>query len=144
MNGALDRFRDREYLNLETYRRNGEGVRTPLWFVEEGGLLYAETLSETGKVKRLRKDARVRVVPSDRRGKPEGEWVEGEAYLVGGDEAQRVRELLCKKYGLQKKLVGVMYRFMKGEPVVISIHLGPNPGGRGSSYTKRDTQRGYS
>ena len=45
MSGALDRFRDRKYLNLETYRRDGEGVRTPLWFVEVGGLLYAETLS---------------------------------------------------------------------------------------------------
>ena len=134
MSGALDQFRDRKYLNLETYRRNGKGVRTPLWFVEAGGLIYVETLSETGKVKRLRKDARVRLAPSDRHGKPEGEWVEGEAHLVGGDEARRARELLGKKYGLQKRLVGVMYRFMKGEPVVISIHLGQNPGGRGLVY----------
>ncbi len=71
MNEALERFRDRKCLNLETYRKSGEGVRTPLWFVEENGVLYAETLSETGKVKRLRREPRVRLVPSDQRGEPQ-------------------------------------------------------------------------
>ncbi|HLM78904.1 MAG TPA: hypothetical protein VK361_11005 [Rubrobacteraceae bacterium] len=41
---------------METYRRNGEGGRTPLWFVAEDGVLYTETLSKTGKVKRLRRE----------------------------------------------------------------------------------------
>ena len=121
MEESLAQFSGKKYLNLETYRKNGRGVRTPLWFVEEGGALYAETLSETGKVKRLRREPRVRLVPSDRRGEPEGEWVEGEAYLVGGEEAWRARELLGEKYGIQKKIVGVMYRFMKGEPVMLAI-----------------------
>jgi len=84
----LDRFRDRRFLNLETYRRNGEGVRTPLWFVEEGGVLYTKTLSKTGKVKRLRREPYVQLVPSDRRGEPQGEWIKGEAYLVEGEEAK--------------------------------------------------------
>ena len=82
MNDASDRLRDRRYLNVKTYRRNGEGGRTPLWFVEEDGVLYTETLSKTGKVKRLRREPYVQLVPPDRRGEPKGEWIEGEAYLV--------------------------------------------------------------
>ena len=73
MNDASDRLRDRRCLNLETYRRNGEGGRTPLWFVEEDGVLYSETRSKTGKVKRLRREPYVELVPSDRCGEPKGE-----------------------------------------------------------------------
>jgi PPOX class probable F420-dependent enzyme len=98
-------------------------VRAPLWSVEEDGVLYAETLSKTGKIERLRRKPHVRLVPFDQRGEPEGECIEGEAYLVEGEEAKRARELLSKKYGVQKRLVSVMFRFMKGEQVIISMQV---------------------
>jgi hypothetical protein len=25
-----------QYLNIETFRKNGQGVKTPVWFVEDG------------------------------------------------------------------------------------------------------------
>lgn len=28
-----DPFERRHYLNIETFRKNGQGVKTPLWFV---------------------------------------------------------------------------------------------------------------
>ncbi|MGH7410946.1 MAG: hypothetical protein ACREJ6_07830 [Candidatus Methylomirabilis sp.] len=39
----LAQFSRQRYVNLETYRRNGQGVRTPLWFVEDRGVLYMLT-----------------------------------------------------------------------------------------------------
>ena len=66
----LVQFSGRKYLNLVTYRRSGTAVPTPMWFVEEGGVLYVRTPAKSGKVKRLRNNPRVRVVPSDGRGGP--------------------------------------------------------------------------
>ncbi|PYV09199.1 MAG: PPOX class F420-dependent oxidoreductase, partial [Acidobacteria bacterium] len=37
----LEPFDQEKYLNLESYRRNGVGVRTPIWFARNGERLYA-------------------------------------------------------------------------------------------------------
>ena len=55
---GLDAFDGKKYLNLETYRRNGNGVRTPVWFAAapEGGggqKLYVYTTADSGKAKRI-------------------------------------------------------------------------------------------
>ncbi len=105
MRAGLEQFVGQKYLNLETYRKSGEGVRTPLWFVEDGGALYVRTSSRSGKIKRLRREPRVRGVPCARRGEPRGRWIEGEARLVEGEEARRANQLLNEKYGPSKRLV---------------------------------------
>ena len=124
---GLERFADGRYLSLETYRKSGEGVRTPLWFVEEKGTLYVRTPEKSGKVKRLRRERRVRLAPCDRGGTPEGEWVEGEARFVEGAEAKRANRLLGRKYGLAKRLGDVAYNLKWGRAVVISIRPLPTP-----------------
>ncbi|MFQ5353199.1 MAG: hypothetical protein ACE5D3_09040 [Candidatus Binatia bacterium] len=48
------------YLNLVTFKRDGSGVETPVWFANIGGLLYVFTAGDAYKVKRLRGDARIR------------------------------------------------------------------------------------
>jgi PPOX class probable F420-dependent enzyme len=62
-------------MSLETFRKNGEGVKTPVWFAEEDGALYVTTLSTTGKAKRIRNIPRVRIAPCDRSGNIEGDWI---------------------------------------------------------------------
>ncbi|MEJ7654617.1 MAG: pyridoxamine 5'-phosphate oxidase family protein [Chloroflexia bacterium] len=42
------------YARLTTFRKNGEGVASAMWFALEGGQLYIATPANTGKVKRLR------------------------------------------------------------------------------------------
>jgi hypothetical protein len=42
---ALAQFATQQYLNLESYKRNGTPVRTPVWFAEEDGVLYIYTLA---------------------------------------------------------------------------------------------------
>jgi uncharacterized protein len=101
---ALGQFANQNYLNLETYRKTGAAVQTPLWFVEENGLLYIYSLADAGKVKRIRNNARVRVAPCDMRGNIKGEWVNGHARILDGAEVDHANSLLDKKYGLIKRI----------------------------------------
>ncbi len=56
-------FAGQKYLNLETFKKNGTGVKTPVWFAEDpsAGLdssdakLYVYTIGVSGKVKRILK-----------------------------------------------------------------------------------------
>ena len=90
----LSQFADEKYLNLESYRKTGQTVATPVWFAEDGALLYIYSLADAGKVKRIRNNPRVRVTPCDMRGKLKGEWVEARARIVQGAEAVKGHQLL--------------------------------------------------
>jgi PPOX class probable F420-dependent enzyme len=120
---TLARFANQQYVNLESFRKNGQGVRTPLWFVEAQGVLYMRTPAASAKVRRMRNNPRVRLVPSDVRGNPIGEWVDGEARLIPAEEAEWVNQLVKRKYGLFKRLIDLRSRLKGTEYVVIAVHL---------------------
>jgi PPOX class probable F420-dependent enzyme len=119
----LSQFADEKYLNLESYRKTGQTVATPVWFAEDGALLYIYSLADAGKVKRIRNNPRVRVTPCDMRGKLKGEWVEARARIVQGAEAEKGHRLLDQKYGLFKKIGNLFSKLAKRERVVIAIEL---------------------
>jgi PPOX class probable F420-dependent enzyme len=102
---GLRSFGGHKFLNLESYRRSGRAVRTPVWFVESDGRLYVRTAEDAGKVKRIRGNWRVRVAACDYRGRLRGEWVEGAGRIVEGEEAERANRLLKRKYGLLRRLI---------------------------------------
>jgi len=56
------------YVLLETFRRSGVGVATPVWVVASGSDLLVTTRAESGKVKRIRYSGRVTLVECDIRG----------------------------------------------------------------------------
>ncbi|MCS6804305.1 MAG: PPOX class F420-dependent oxidoreductase [Acidobacteriota bacterium] len=122
-NEKLAQFAGQSYLNLETYRKTGVPVRTPMWFAEQDGLLYVYTSSTAGKVKRIRNNSAVRVVPCDVRGNPKGTWVEAKARLVGHSERQRGLQLLNRKYGWQKTVIDFFSSLRGRTPVVIAIEI---------------------
>lgn len=118
----LTEFLKEKYLNLETYRNDGQAVQTPVWFVTNDGIIYVTTPSTTGKVKRLNHNKNVRIVPSDLKGKPKGNWIAATAYFANESESEQAIQLRKKKYGLMAKLVNIsVYR--KGIPVVIGIKV---------------------
>ena len=118
----LTEFLKEKYLNLETYRNDGHAVQTPVWFVINDGVIYVTTPSTTGKVKRLNRNKNVRIVPSDLRGRPKGNWIAATAYFANESESEQAIKLRKKKYGLMAKLVNIsVYR--KGIPVVIGIKV---------------------
>jgi uncharacterized protein len=51
---AIDQFTGHKFINLETFRKSGVGVRTPVWFAERDGQFFVYTLLNFGKVKRIR------------------------------------------------------------------------------------------
>src|SRR5215469_7217433 len=94
-------FPGKKYLNLETYRKTGLGVRTPVWFAQDDGdaaTLYVYTELNAGKVKRVRNNPSVRVAPCNMRGTLKGEWRPATARLVTGAEAEHGHSLLNRKY----------------------------------------------
>ena len=119
----LSQFADEKYLNLESSRKTGQTVATPVWFAEDGALLYIYSLADAGKVKRIRNNPRVRVTPCDMRGKLKGDWVEARARIVQGAEAAKGHQLLDQKYGLFKKIGNLFSKLMNRERVVIAIEL---------------------
>ena len=122
MDPRLAQFSGGNYLSLESYRKNGKAVRTPLWFAEEGGVLYVYSWADSGKVKRIRNDPRVRVVPSDLRGNPKGEWVEARAEVLDGAGADRGHQLLRRKYWL-KRLGDFFGKLRKRRHAVMAIQV---------------------
>ena len=122
-NDKLAQFADRKYLSLESYRRNGQGVRTPLWFVEDDGALYFYTVAHSYKVKRIRNNPRVRVAPCDMRGNVEGEWVAATARRLGVAESRRADELLNRKYGLVKRILNFFAKIRGHERADFAIRL---------------------
>jgi PPOX class probable F420-dependent enzyme len=102
---SLKQFAKQKYLNLETFRRNGESMKTPVWFVQDGEILYINTLANSGKVKRIRNNGRVNVAACKMDGKVTGSWVPAQAREVADPEiGTKVNQMLDKKYGLMKKL----------------------------------------
>ena len=98
-------FQNQKYLNLETFRRSGVGVKTPVWFVQDGELFFVRTGANSGKVKRIRNNGTVNIAPCKMNGKLIGEWLQAIAREVANPEIERkVDKLLDKKYGLLKKI----------------------------------------
>ena len=120
---ALAQFAHQQYLNLESFKRDGTPVRTPLWFAEEEGVFYIYTLANAWKVKRIRRNPRVRIAPCTMRGNVTGQWVEAEATIVDAETAEHGHARLLQKYGWKKRLGNIFSALMKRERVVMTIRL---------------------
>jgi PPOX class probable F420-dependent enzyme len=117
----LAQFAGHKYLNLETYRRRGTPVLTPVWFAEDKGIFYIYSLADAAKIKRIRREPRVRIAPCSFRGDLLGEWVSGKARIAEGQEAARGDELLDQKYGWQRKIGNLWRRIVPKKRAVVVI-----------------------
>ncbi len=124
MPDAIAQFARAKYLNLETFRKTGIGVRTPVWFAQNGDNFYVYTLPDSGKAKRIRNNPKVRVAPCDMRGNLRGAWVEARARICDAQEAERGQQLLRQKYGWMK-ITGDFFSRLRGRTqIVIAIEMG--------------------
>jgi PPOX class probable F420-dependent enzyme len=122
-------FAGQKYLNLETFKKNGQGVKTPVWFAAEPSekldsteaKLYVYTIGISGKVKRIRNNPAVKVAPCDMRGGLKGDWVAARAEILTGTEAEHGMQLLNKKYAPWKQLLDFFAMFRKRERTVFLI-----------------------
>ncbi|MFF5294467.1 PPOX class F420-dependent oxidoreductase [Paractinoplanes globisporus] len=101
------------YLLLETRKRDGTWVGTPVNLVIDNGRGFFKSYDASGKAKRLRNFPEVRVTPCNYRGRVKGEAVAGRATLLGGEsaEARRAEALLARKHPLlQGRLVPAFHK----------------------------------
>ncbi|MGV9314693.1 PPOX class F420-dependent oxidoreductase [Streptomyces sp. NPDC003691] len=104
---AVEDIAPARYLSLTTFRRDGTGVATPVWFAEDGGRLYVWTNSDSWKVKRLGRDPRVTVAVCDVRGRiaDGAPSAEGTGELLDQEGTVRARNLIARKYGWQFRAI---------------------------------------
>jgi len=122
-------FAGQKYLNLETFKKDGTGVKTPVWFAADpsatldssNAKLYVYTIGASGKVKRIRNNPRVKIAPCDMSGKVLGDWVEARAEILSGTKAAHGMEMLNKKYVPWKQLLDFFAMFRKRERTVFAI-----------------------
>jgi PPOX class probable F420-dependent enzyme len=121
----IEQFKGHNFLALETFKKDGTGVITPLFFVMHEGVLYMRSPMSSWKVKRMRHNPQVRVVPSDVRGEPKGAWVSGQAQIFHESEMAWVNKLVIKKYGLMKRLLDWRNRLLgrAGKFAVIAVRV---------------------
>ncbi len=116
------------YINFATWRKNGNEVRTPVWFAANNeNTLYCFSAANAGKVKRLRHSKRSRIATCDARGRNLGKWIDSRAYLVSNiPEIDQAYQLLRHKYGLQMA-INNLFSWLSGRiknREVIRIELG--------------------
>jgi uncharacterized protein len=123
---SIKAFENQQYLNIETLRKNGQGVKTPVWFAQEGDALYVWTESSSGKARRIRNNGQVQVAPSRGDGAPLGEWTPAQAVVDDSPEAlAQVKKLMGKKYGVVFTLFGLLGRFRKAQYTTLKVNF-PN------------------
>ena len=128
MPGDLEQFANSNYFSLETFRKNGVGVRTPVWFAEAPSpsaraIFYVYTLPDSGRVKRIRNNPQVRIAPCNMRGDVKGEWVEARARFCEGEEGNAGQALLIDKYGLMKRIGDFFSRLRGRTQCVVAIEV---------------------
>ena len=97
----FSRFRKEEFLSLETYRKNGETIKSPMWFAQDNDTLYLWTMADTSKVKRIRNNPNVNIAPCKRMGEVTGEWMTAHATIDDSPiMVAQVEAMLLKKIGL--------------------------------------------
>lgn len=129
MADSVAQFARAKYLNLETFRKSGVGVRTPVWFVQDvchtnptATVFYVYSELDAGKVKRVRNSPKVRIAPCNVRGKVDGEWIDARARICGDADAAHGQELLRRKYAL-KRIGDFFGKLLRHRNVVIAIDV---------------------
>jgi len=126
MPDPIAQFDNAKYFSLETFRKTGTGVRTPVWFapdpVSPGGItrFYVYSLPDSGKVKRIRNNPRVRIAPCNMRGDLRGAWIDARARMCDGGEVATGQSLLRQKYGWAKR-IGDFFSRLRGRTQVMLV-----------------------
>jgi uncharacterized protein len=121
---SLEQFFKQHYINLETFRKTGASMKTPVWFVLEGETIYVLTAANSGKVKRIRNNRRVNITPCKMDGTPSGTWVPAQAVKIAGAEiTKKVNLMLDKKYGLIKKMFSLGSSRQGRQDTILEIKL---------------------
>lgn len=109
--GGFDVLDGHTHALLVTYKRDGNGVPTPVWFARDGERLYVWTEVNAFKAKRLRRDPRALLAPCGPTGKPLGPPVAARGrILTDPAERDRARRAVRGQWGIGRKLFELVSR----------------------------------
>lgn len=99
--GGFDQTRQ---IVLVTFKRSGEAMPSPINHGVADGRIYVRTDASTGKVKRIRNNPNVVVVPSGLRGKPKGQPVAGIVRILPESEHALAEQAIAANWSLPMKV----------------------------------------
>ena len=102
-----------QFINVETFRKSGAGVKTPVWFAMDDQAIYVRTRANSGKVKRARSNGQARVAPCKNNGEVLGDWLDARIRLAQGSEVDQANHLFNRKYGLTKRFFDMVNFFSR-------------------------------
>jgi PPOX class probable F420-dependent enzyme len=101
-----------KYLSLTSFKSDGTGVATPVYFVQEEERVFVKADGDSWKVKRIARDPSVTVALCSASGRIRGEPVRAHAEVLPETEAPRLEELMARKYRLERLFVDPLYRLI--------------------------------
>lgn len=116
MSSVADDLRDSKYINLRSFKKNGQPVDTPVWFAElSPERLIVFTDGTSYKVKRIRRNPKVEIARCDMRGKLLGPWSPATCRAVENEPEHiaKAYDALNAKYGLIMRL-GTVFATLAG------------------------------
>lgn len=102
-----------KYVSLTSFKRDGTGVATPVWFVVDARQLLVLTGSESFKAKRIRRNPAVMIAPCSAAGRLHGEPIRARADVLPESELRRVERLMSTKYRFDRIVVLPIYRAVR-------------------------------
>ncbi len=120
---TVDEIGAASYALITTYRKDGRAVPTPVWVVRDADAVAVWTVTGSGKVKRIRRNATVLIGQCDVRGRPIGDQVAGQAVILDSAGSERVRGLLRRKYGILGRITLWGSRIRRGTDGTIGIRI---------------------
>ncbi len=99
------------YLSVTSFKRDGTGIATPVWFVSDGRRLFALTDLHSAKVRRIRRNPHVLVASCHADGRLRSDPLPARVdVLTTIPELERVQTLLIKRYRIAYRVVMLIYR----------------------------------
>ena len=109
-----------KYINIQTYKKNGQAVSTPVWFISKDNKIYFRTSRKSGKFKRIKNNNNVKFALCNISGKIKGEWHNGLA-KIDPDINRLIFARINEKYGIFAHIMNVFYKIKKMEIIILYI-----------------------
>jgi PPOX class probable F420-dependent enzyme len=116
MSTTAAELRNAKYINLRSFKKNGQAVDTPVWFANVApDRLVVFTVGTSYKVKRIRRNPNVEIARCDVRGKLKGPWSPAICRAVDHekDRIAKAYDALNAKYGLLMR-IGTVFATLTG------------------------------
>lgn len=119
----FDKISNEKYINLQTQRKNGNLVSTPVWFVIKDNEIFIRSAQKSGKIKRIRNNKNIKIAICDIKGKIKGEIYEAIANFEFTSDYKEINSLFDKKYGIIASLLKIFYKIKKINLTIVSLKV---------------------